>query len=91
MNDLFYGFEFIYAYIYNLLIPTKVYWKDYVQNMELTLNKLNGKWMRCNIEKSFFVQTEIEYLGFWVTCDVVRPININIEAITNMKPPTSRK
>ena len=33
----------------------------------------------------------MEYLGFWVTCDGVIPINIKIEEITNMKPPTSQK
>ena len=33
----------------------------------------------------------MEYLGFWVTHDGVNPINKNIEAITNMVPPTSRK
>ena len=39
----------------------------------------------------FFGQTEMEYLGFRVTHYGVKPINRNIEAITNMNPPTSRK
>ena len=33
----------------------------------------------------------MEYLGFRVTHDDIKPINRKIEAITNMKPPTSRK
>ena len=33
----------------------------------------------------------MEYLGFWVTRDGVRPINRKIEAITNMNLTTSRK
>ena len=33
----------------------------------------------------------MEYLGLLVTHDGVKPINRNIESITNMKPPTSRK
>ena len=33
----------------------------------------------------------MEYLGFWITCDGVKPINRNIEAITNMAPLTSLK
>ena len=40
MNDLYYGFEFIRAYIDNLLILTKGDWIDHVQNLELMLNKL---------------------------------------------------
>ena len=43
MNDLFHGFEFIRAYIYNLLIMAKGDWKYHLQKLELTLNKLKEK------------------------------------------------
>ena len=33
----------------------------------------------------------MEYLGLGVTRDGVKPINKKIEAITNIKPPTSPK
>ena len=33
----------------------------------------------------------MEYLGFWVTRDGVKPMNKKIDSITNMKPPTSQK
>ena len=72
----------------DILILTKVYWTDHAHNLELTLNKLKGKRLKFNIEKSFFGKTEMEYLGFWVTIDGVKPIKRKIEAITNMKPPT---
>ena len=42
-NDLFHGFEFISAYIYDLLISTKGDWTDHVHKLELTLNKLKEK------------------------------------------------
>ena len=37
MNDLFHGFEFIRAYIDNML--TKEYWTDHIKQLELLLNK----------------------------------------------------
>ena len=52
------------------------------------LNKLKEKELKYNIENSSFGQNEMEYLGFWVTRYGVKTINRNIEAITNMKPPT---
>ena len=64
MNDLFHGFEFIRAYIDDILILAKGDWTDYIQKLELTLNKLKGKIIKCNIDKSFFGQTEMEYLCF---------------------------
>ena len=57
MNDLFYGFEFIRAYIDYLLILTKVYWKYHVQKLELTSNKLKESGLKFSIENSFFEQT----------------------------------
>ena len=74
-----------------MLILTKGYWTYHIHKLELTLNKLKEKVLKCNIEKSFFGRTKMEYLGLWVTRDIVEPINRNIEYITNMAPPTSRK
>ena len=81
---MFHGFEFIRAYIDDILILDKGDWTDHIQKLELMLNKLKGKGLKCNIKMSFFEKTEIEYLGFWVTRDGVKPINRNIEAIINM-------
>ena len=64
MIYLFHGLKFIRTYIDDLLILTKGYWTDHIPKLELMHNKLKGKGFKCNIEKSFFVQTEIEYLGF---------------------------
>ena len=64
---------------------------DHAQNLEIRLNKLKGKGLKCNIESLFFGQTEMEYLGFWVTHYGIKSIIRKIEAIINMVPPTSRK
>ena len=67
------------------MILTKEDWTDHVHKLELTLNKLKEKGLKCDIEKSFIRQTEMEYLG---THDGVKTTNRKIEAITNMNPPT---
>ena len=59
--------------------------------MKLTPNKLKGSGIKCNIEKSLLGKTEIKYLGFWVTCDGVKPINKKTYKIENMSPTTSQK
>ena len=50
---------------------------------------MKGKGLKLNIKRPFFRQIEMEYLGFWVTCDGAKTINSKIESITNMAPPTS--
>ena len=54
MNDLFHGFEFIRMYIDENLILTTGDWTDHVHSLELNLNKLKEKGLKCNIEKVFF-------------------------------------
>ena len=77
MNNLFQGYEFTHAYINNLMVITKEYYIDHVQELELSLNKLKESGLKCDIEKSFFVQTEMEYLGFWVKHYGIKPIYKN--------------
>ena len=50
MNDLFHEFEFIRAYIDDLLILTKGDWTYHVHKIELTHNTLKEKGLKCNIE-----------------------------------------
>ena len=76
---------------YDILILTIGDWKNHVHKLELLLNKMKEKGPKYIIERLFFGQTKIEHLGFWVTHNGVKPIIRNIEAITNMKAPTSRK
>ena len=80
-----------YVRTYMNFYSKKGYWTDNVHNLELLLNKMKEKGPKFNIKKTFFEQTEMEYLGFWVTRDGVKPINRKIKVITNMKPPASRK
>ena len=75
-------------YIDNPLILTKGGCTDHLQKIKSTLNKLKVSGLKYNIGNPLFGQTEMKYLGFWVTHDVVKPMDRKIEAITNMKLPT---
>ena len=58
----------------DILVLTRGYWKYHVHKLELTLNKLNEKVIKYNIENYFSGQTKMEYLGFWVTHNSVKPL-----------------
>ena len=87
MNKMFHGFEFILSYIHDLLIITKGDWYNHLKNMERVLQNLKDNGLKCNIENSLFGQTQMEYLGLWVTRNEIRPVNKKVEAIVNMTPP----
>ena len=70
------------------LISTKGYWIDHVHQVKLTTNKLKEFILKYDIETFLFGQTEMEYLGFWVTHDGVNYTKNN-ELMKNMMQPAS--
>ena len=74
-NKKFRGFEFIQVYINDLLIITKGNCFYHVEKLELTLKNLKNNRTKCNIKKLFFGKIDMQYLGFWVTQNGIRPIN----------------
>ena len=50
MNKTFHGFEYIQAYINNLLIINKVDWGNHLEKLELTLKNLKDSGIKCNIK-----------------------------------------
>ena len=61
-NKLLCGFEFTRAYIDNMLITTRGDCSYQLEKSELIMQKLKEDWIKCNIKKSFFGQTGMEYL-----------------------------
>ena len=87
MNKMFCGIEFIGAYIDDLLITSKGDWSDHFNKLQWVLQKLKDNRLKCNIDKSFSEQTQMEYLGFWVTRNGICPVNKKVESMVNMIPP----
>ena len=77
MNEIFCGFEFIRPYIDEILIIIRVDYSNQLEKLELTLQNIKDNGLKFNNKKSFFGQTEMEYLGFWLTWTGIRPINKN--------------
>ena len=77
-------------YLDDLLVLTTGNWTNHSTKLEQVIIKLQEKWLKCNIEKSSFSQSEMEYLGFWISREGVRPTAKKIEAIVDMDTPRNR-
>ena len=64
----------------------KSYLEDYQKKLAIILK--NIKYI---IEKSFFGQTKMEYLGFWVMKELLIPANNSGKAIKNMILPMNKR
>ena len=71
INYLLHCLYFITAYTHETLDSEKGDWEYHLENLEPTL--------QYNLKRYLYVQIKMKYLGLWVTCEGVRPLNKNLE------------
>ncbi|MEX1327357.1 MAG: reverse transcriptase domain-containing protein, partial [Desulfobacterales bacterium] len=91
MMELFDGMDYIRAYIDDLLVLTAGDYDDHLNKLEKTLQRLQEAGLKVNAPKSFFARGELEYLGYWITRDGIKPISKKVEAIQRIAQPTNKK
>ena len=91
ISELFWGLEYVRAYLDDVLLITKGDWQDHLDKLEQVLERLQQAGLKINAEKSFFGRPETEYLGYWVTREGVKPLSQKIEAVLHMKTPANTR
>jgi len=91
MGDLFAGMEFARAYIDDLLVVSSSTFEDHLDKLEQVLSRLQQAGLKVNASKSFFGREELEYLGYWITQEGIKPLSKKVEAINNLAVPRTRK
>ena len=64
---------------------------DYLKKLETILGRLEKAGFRANLQKSFFMQKEVEYLGYQLTSKGLKPQPKKLEAINQIVTPTNPK
>jgi len=88
MSELMVGLEFARAYLHDLLLISKGDLDEHLTQLEQALTRLSEAGLKINATKSSFCQTELEYLGYWITQHRIRPVAKKVEAIQKLKVPT---
>jgi hypothetical protein len=91
ISDLMSGLDFIRAYIDDILIISSSTWDDHLNKFDKVFSRLSDAGLKVNAKKPFFGKPELEYLGFWITREGIRPVAQKVEAFLNIAPPTNRK
>ncbi len=71
--DLMTSLEFVRAYMDDLLISTRGILDEHLQKMKTMLTRLRDAGLKVNAAKSSFCANEIEYLGYILTRDRIKP------------------
>ncbi len=89
--DLMASPEFVQDYMDNLLINMRGILDKHLQKMETVLTRLHDAGLKVIAAKSSFCAHEIEYLGYILTRDGIKPQPKKVQAILALNPPNNVK
>ena len=83
--------EYVQAYIDYLLVITRGNIEDHISKIETVLIWLRNAWLKVNAAKSFFCTHEIEYLGYIITREGIKPQTKKVQAVLVLNLPKNVK
>jgi hypothetical protein len=91
MMDLMEALEYVRAYINDLLVITRGTLEDHLEKLREVLRRMRGAGLKVNAAKSFLCTHEIEYLGYILTREGIKPQPKKVRAILALNPPHNVK
>ena len=89
MSDLMEGLEYVRTYLDDLLVLGNTTFEDHINQLRTVLRRLQKAGLKVNVEKSSFCSHKIEYLGYLLTAEGIRPTEDKVKAILELKEPTT--
>ena len=89
INELLGDIEGIKAYIDDILAIGKGTFDQHLAQLEEVFRRCQKHNLKLNAEKCYFAVPEIEYLGYIITKEGIRPDPKKVEAIQRMERPTT--
>jgi hypothetical protein len=81
MSEIMKDLEYVQAYLDDLLCISRSSLEDHLKKLEEVLRRLRNAGLKDNAEKSTFYALEIEYLGYILTRDGIKPQSNKVQAI----------
>jgi hypothetical protein len=91
MNTLFQDLEYVRAYIDDLLLISSNTFEDHLGKLDKVLQRMCDAGLQVNAAKSKFAATEIEYLGYTLSREGIKPQQSKVAAILALQPPKNVK
>lgn len=82
--------EFSTSYIDDILCFSETL-EAHLEHLKIIFQRLREHGLKLKLKKCTFMQPETSYLGYKLTKDGIKPDEKKIEAMKNLKPPTTKK
>ncbi len=91
MSELIESLEYLQAYLHDLFCILRNSLEDHLEKLDEVLRQLCNSGLKVNAEKLTFFALEIEYLGYILTRDGIKPQSNKVQAILAIQPPKGVK
>jgi hypothetical protein len=91
MMKLMEALKYVRPYIDDLLVITRGTLEGHLEKLREVLRRLRGAGLKVNAAKSFFCTHKIEYLGYKLTREGIKPQPKKVEVILALNPPHNVK
>ncbi len=91
MSELMEDLEYVQACLDYLLCISRSSLEDCLEKLEEVLRRLCDAGLKVDAETSTFCALEIEYLGYILTRDGIKPQSNKVQAILAIQPPKNVK
>jgi len=89
MMNLMEALEYVRAYIDDLLVITRGTLEDHLEKLREVFRRLHEAGLKVNAAKLFFCTHEIEYLGYILTREGIKPQPKKVQVILTLNPPNN--
>jgi hypothetical protein len=90
-SELMKSLDYVLAYLDDLLCISRSSLEDHLEKLEEVLRRICDAGFKVNTEKLTFCALEIEYLGYILTRDGIKPQSNKVQAILAIQLPTNVK
>jgi hypothetical protein len=91
MSTLMDDLKSVRVYIDDLLIVTSGSFEEHMVKVDEVMKRLHDAGLKCKIDKCKFAVPEVEYLGYIITREGVKPDPKKIKAIIDLERPRDKK
>ena len=91
LSEILTTVDHLYVFIDDILIIGKGSWDDHLKQIDQVLKILYDFGMQVNPLKSYWAQSEVDYLGYIISRKGIKPQPKKVQVILEIQPPTTQK